>query len=398
MPDLPLLPFELALQAAESLSDSRAQSQVLAVLAQCQLSTKQFDAALQTFACIPDPQERRIALLVSDFQSFPPEKIGSLIKLLETHPQTQFLTGRLAIGMLTANNTPSAWKLIDTVEEPFESAQQQYGFLEKVLLRPQPEEWDKLFRFYQTFKPGMYRDWATLALIKYLAGLQRFDEVEQFANDLVLPFHRSWAYWEVSRLSPEEQRQYYFDKAVEIIESINIVGNDAELMEVLAIQLRIFGCAAFLEGWKETGLRLLEQSETAAAPLKMPMQRYRLQCFLGKVLEELKQIASIQDYLPIDMMLESLVSDSDRSRVSVWLAEAGWSEGWSKAVEFLAIPERGTIESDRAQQISEVLKRFVAHHQGWDITGNPSENAIGMSGEEFETYYFNPFAGADCGC
>jgi hypothetical protein len=169
-------------------------------------------------------------------------------------------------------------------------------------------------------------------------------------------------------------------------------------MEMLATQLRIFGHYAFLNNREEQGEQLLERSEAAATAVVMPMQRYRLQCFLGKVLVELKQIDSIQNYLPIDQILESLSSASDRSRVMVWLAEAGWNDGWTKAVEILSVPERGVLESDRAKQIADVLKRSVAHQQGFTATGDHSEDAVRISGEEFESYYYNPFAETDCGC
>jgi hypothetical protein len=238
----------------------------------------------------------------------------------------------------------------------------------------------------------MYQDWASLALIKYLAGQQRYDEAEEFIGFLSSPLRCSWAYWEICRLSPEEQADHSLDKAIEIAETIEMMSDEEEIMETLAILLRIVGRVAFERGRKEQGERLLERSEAVAASLTLPMQRYRLQCFLGKVLLELKQIASIRDYLPIDEMLESLSSGLNRSRVSVWLAEAGWSDGWTKAVETMATPERGVTESDRVQQISDVLKRFVAHHQGFEATGNPSEDSVKMSGEEFETFYFNPFA------
>jgi len=112
----------------------------------------------------------------------------------------------------------------------------------------------------------------------------------------------------------------------------------------------------------------------------------------------LKQIESIKDYLPIETMLESLRTASDRSRVSVWLAEAGWSEGWVRAMELLSVPERGIPEAERAEQIAEVLKRCTAHQRDLKATGDSAEDAVRLSGEEFETLYFNPFAEADCGC
>ena len=398
MPSIPLLPFEMVQQAAESLSEPRNKSLLLAVLAQQQLSTGQFDAALQTFAKIPMPQERRIALLMADYQSFPPEKAEALLQLLASDAQTDSLAAQIALAMLEVKNTSSAWRLLEIAKDVFESERQRYGFLEKILPQHQAEDWEKILWLYQTFEAGTYRDWASLAMVKYLEAQQRHAEAEEFADSIVLPLRRSWAYWEMYRSAPAKQSERYFDKAVEIIETAEIAAGNEETTEMLAIQLRIFGRAAFQNNRQDLGERLLERSEAAAASLTMPMQRYRLQCFLGKVLVELKQIGSIREYAAIDTILESPHTGSDRSRVAVWLAEAGWSEGWRRAVEAASTPERGTFEWERSQQIADVLKRFVAHHQNREAAGNSSEDSLRISGEEFESRYFNPFAEADCGC
>ena len=97
-----LLPFDLIQEAAESLTDLRVKSQLLAELAQSQLFLEQFDAALRTLAAIPSSLERRVALLTADYQHFPPEKIGALVQLLESDPRTQFIAGNLALAMLEA--------------------------------------------------------------------------------------------------------------------------------------------------------------------------------------------------------------------------------------------------------------------------------------------------------
>jgi len=398
MSNVPLLPFEAAQRAAESLADPRVKSQLLSELARHQLSTGQFDVALQTFAAIPVPLERRIALLIADFQSFPPGKVEALLQLLKADTQTNLLAGRLAVTMLETNNIASAWKIIETDRNAFETDQQQYEFLEKVLPQSNANDWEKILRLHRAIAPGMYKDWASLALIKHLAEQKRANEAERFIDLLSSSLRCSWAYWLVCRLSPAEQSERYFDKAIEIAEAIEITTNDEEMMEKLAVQLRIFGRIAFEKGWRERGERLLERSEAAVAAVTLPIQRYRLQCFLGKVLLELRLIGSIREYLPIDTVFESLPSALNRSRLSVWLAEAGWINGWSKAIEMMATPERGVDESDRMQQISEVLKRFVAHHQNLAMTGDPAEDAIRLSGEEFETFYFDPFAEWDCGC
>ena len=396
--NIPLLPFETVRRAADTLSDPRVKSQLLSELAGHQLRTGQFDAALETFAAIQVPQERRIALLVSDFQSFPPEKVETLAKLLKADPQTNTLAGRIALTMLEAKNTDSAWKLVEITEDAFESEQQRYDFMEKILLQLTVDDWHKIPRFYRTFAPGMYQDWALLAMAKYLAQQGRYDEAEKFADSLALPLRHSWVYWEMCPLSPARYSDRYFDRAIEIIETVQIASDEEEMMEVLAAQLRIFGRVAFQQDRKDLGERLLEKSEAAAASMTVPIQRYRMQCFLGKVLVEFKLIAAIREYLPVDTMLESLRFGLDRSRVLVWLAEAGWTEGWAQSFEAVSAPERGVPEWERVQQLTSVLRRFVAHHQGLQAIGDPSEDSVRISGEEFEMRYFNPFAEADCGC
>ena len=391
------LPFKAVQKAAETLTDPHAQSQLLSELAQQQLLSKQFDTALQTFAAVDQPKERRNALLLADFGTLPTDKVEPLVQLLETDPQTKSLAGRLARPMLEAKNTDSAWKMIETAKTPFESEQQRYNFLEKILPQTHGNDWEKILRLHRTFTDDIYRDWASLTIIKFLAEQKRYEEAEKFVHPLV-PIRRSWAYWEMCRLVPAEQSKIFFDQATATIEQIAIESGIDTDMEMLATQLRIFGHYAFLNNREEQGEQLLERSEAAATAVVMPMQRYRLQCFLGKVLVELKQIDSIQNYLPIDQILESLSSASDRSRVMVWLAEAGWNDGWTKAVEILSVPERGVLESDRAKQIADVLKRSVAHQQGFTATGDHSEDAVRISGEEFESYYYNPFAETDCGC
>ena len=393
MLDPTFLPFALIQQAAGTLTDPRVQSRLLAELAQSQFLTEQFDAALQTLTAMPSLLERRVALLTADYQLFPPEKIGSLVQLLESDPRTQSLAGNLALSMLEAKNTRSAWTLIETAKQTFESESQRYEFLEKVLPQSPTEDWERIRRFRKTFTEEPYSDWATLAIAKYFASEQREDEAAKWVETFSSPLRRSWAYWELCRVVPPAN--HFFDKAINMMDTVD---TKEEEQERLAIQLRILGRAACQRGNPEQGAQLLERSESAIASLTVPMQRYRLQCFLGKVLWELKLLRSIREYLPTGTMLESLPSSSDRSRLWVWLAEAGWEEGWVEAVNALAVPERGLPESDRAEQMASVLKRFVAHHQGSKASGNPTEDAVRISGEELESHYFTPFAEADCGC
>lgn len=397
MSNIPSQPFAAAQLAAESLTDPRAQSQLLAELAQQQLASGQSVAALQTFGAIPLPLERRIALLVTNFQQFAPEHVEPLLRLLKTDPQTNLLAGRLAIAMLENNNVRAAWKVLETDRNAFETDEQQYEFLQKVLPLSGADDWDKVLRLYRSVAPGRYQDWASLALIKYLAEQNRPDETTRFIGLLSSQLRDAWANWLVYRLTPEPPERY-FDKALEVAEAIAIVSDDEATMEKLAVMLRIFGRTAYAQDRREQGERLLERSESAIAVLPLPIQRYRLQAFLGKVLLELRLIGTIREYLPIDTMLGSLSSGLHRCQLSVWLAESGWNEGWTRAIEAAATPERGVDESERVRQISVVLKRFVAHHQDLKVSGDPAEDAVRLSGESFETFYFDPFAEWDCEC
>jgi len=82
----------------------------------------------------------------------------------------------------------------------------------------------------------------------------------------------------------------------------------------------------------------------------------------------------------------------------VWLAEAGWGGGWAKAIEVLSAPEQGIFEAERGERVAQILRRFVAHQQGVKSSGDPDEDAVKLSGENFETLYYSPFAVEDCGC
>ena len=400
-----LSPFEHTRSAANSFGDPRIKSQLLAELAQLQLATGQFESAIQTFSDIPDSLERRIALLIADFRTplnarqpvpFTAEHVQSLVELLESDLQTSKLAGRLAKAMLDAGRTDAAWLLVETATDPFESDEQQYEFFEAVLLAVPPGDWSRITRLYRSFSLGSIRDWATLAVLKYLTNQGRHEEAQRYADSLVMPLRHSWAYWEMSRQTEGEMSGRYFDQACRLVEEIEIDTND-DLLEVLAVQLRIFGRMAFEKGNRDSAL--LERSEAAAAAVIIPIQKYRLQCFLGKVLAELGIIDSISNYLPIESILASLSSEEERSRVLVWLAEAGLGvSAWEGAVEALSHPQRGVLESDRALQLAGVIKRYTAHVQNLPPMGNPGEDAVRLSGEEFEARYFNPFAEADCGC
>jgi thioredoxin-like negative regulator of GroEL len=385
-------PFEPALKAAETMTDPKVKSALLTEIVRLQTAAGQFDAAIKTLQKIP---ERRAALLGADFRFLPPEKTEPLAELLQRDPQTAILTGRIALTMLESKNTASAWQLAETVKTPFGSDRERYDFLKAALpLTTGGEEWEKVLNLYQTFSDENDKSWAALAAAKHLVSREADTEAERLTDSMTLPIRRSWAYYEMFRLT---QSANHFKKAAEIIETITLPDKQDEI-ETLATQLRIFGRTAYQNGWKESGERLLEKGESAASQLKMPIPRCRLQCFLGKVLVELRLIASIHEYVPIAETLDSFSSGLDRSKLSVWLAEAGWSGGWTAAMESAAQAERGVQESERADRITEILKRFLSHQKRAEPSGDPHEDSTLLSGEEFESFYFSPFAQTDCGC
>ncbi|MDR0521211.1 MAG: hypothetical protein LBH00_05085 [Planctomycetaceae bacterium] len=399
-------PVSAALLAADKLTDSRSQSKLFGEIARLQTANEEFDDAFQTLRKITVPDECRTVLLLINWQPLPLERIAALVNLLESRPQTAFLAGRLAMNMLEENgsmqpspplketsarqkkNNAAAWKLINTAKQPFESEEQRYHFFHRMIsiiqqyqcLPGWQEEQQKAVSFSASFTDEIYRDWAFYDLAAHCLS-----EAENFADKIAHPLRRAWCY--------NALRNY--EKAKEIIETINIVAEKQDEAEMLSIASRIIG----MNIGKEAGASLLERSEAAAAVIKIPMTRYRLQCFLGKVLKEQGRITAIEEYLPVRDMLASL-SHFDRSRAAVWLAEAGWTAGWAAAVESAAAPMRGIPETDRAEQMTEVIRRYAAYRARLKRAANgyAIDETILFSGEELERSSFSPFALSDCGC
>jgi hypothetical protein len=202
----------------------------------------------------------------------------------------------------------------------------------------------------------------------------------------------------LSRLTAGKNSNSCLLRAGEILETISI---EPELAESLAIQSRILGKAAWKTGNSELGLRLLEWSETATAQISVPFQRFRAHYFLAKVLRELGQIFSVQEYLDSAQWQQLEMSGLDRSRIGVWAAEAEPENvltAWSMAIRDAGKPEQKSADISRAERIVEILRRFTFRNDKLPPSGEPERDAVHLSAEEFEEYYYSPFAIKDCNC
>lgn len=403
-PNVFTLPFESVRKAAQTFVDPQVKSCLQGLLVQSQLETGQFDAALKTLTTISPPKDRRTALSFVDISLVPLEKIEPFVQLMQSDKETEWQIGYCAITLLESKNTPSAWKWIETAQKPFETEHTRYLFIKNVLPLIKENDWGRVLCLHRRFTDPLYKDWATLEMIKFLTRQQRYEEADTFARSFALPTRRSWAFAEMSRLTDAAQSAKFLDSAIEEINVANVDSSKTETeqereAENLAIQLRILGRLTLQQGHQESGEQLLERCESIIAGIKMPMQRYKQQCFLGKVLIEWNLISSIQDFVPVETILSAFSSGTDRAKVLVWLAEAGWNEGWQRAVEALSLSERGVMESERAAEIVFVVNRCVSHHRGSKTPpGALDMHGYHSSGEEWETLSFTPFADPDCNC
>ena len=60
--------------------------------------------------------------------------------------------------------------------------------------------------------------------------------------------------------------------------------------------------------------------------------------------------------------------------------------------------EREVDELDRAERIGEIVRRFATRNHDEKPSGDPRLDAVTLSAEAFEAYYFSPFSIDDCGC
>jgi predicted negative regulator of RcsB-dependent stress response len=399
-------PFIATQTAVERLSNPLAKSLILAELAGVQAENGLIDDAFTSIAQIPNRSEKRNVLSRLAFQSVGQNKTELLIRLVQTMFEvdtgSSATVGRLAQSLLEAGNekgkiyVTTALELVRAVEHPFDSERLRYDFVAKLIEIDVNEQSSNIRQFIETFTDTDYRDWALLAFAKRFAVQNQWADAEKIAGDFLLPRRQSWAFFELSRLATGEKKQKLLERAGEILETIFIEPDSAE---ALSVQLRILGKTAFEAENEEVGIRLLERSEAAAACVPTPMQRFRTQYFLAKVLRELRQIDSVRNYLNIRELAESKLSGIERSRVWVWLAEAEPSDdNWTTAIQSASEPDNQSADIPCAERVAEILKRFSHRNRQNAPTGEPDIDAVRLDAENFEEYYFSAFTITDCGC
>ncbi|MDR2440159.1 MAG: hypothetical protein LBE12_12435 [Planctomycetaceae bacterium] len=395
-------PFDATLTATELMSNPMAKSLVLAELAQVQSEAGLIDDALACINNIPNLSEKRQALFRLAFRAVQENKTENLLRLVRTmvevDPKSMPSVGRLAQSLLDNGNLEKAIELVRAIEKPFDSELNRYNFIAKFIELAEKEQLDNARLFLETFSDMDYRDWGNLALAKRLVLLKQLPEAQTIAESFSFPLRQSWAFFELSRLTTGKSHDMFLCRAGEILETTSI---EPDLAESLAIQFRILGKTALKTDNTELGLRLLELSETAASQISVPIQRFRSQYFLAKVLRELGQIHSVQKYLDSEQWKQLEISGLDRSRIGVWVAEAEPENSltlWGRAIQDAGKPEQKFTDILRAERIVEILRRFNFSNNKLPPSGEPERDAVNLSAEEFEEYYYSPFAIKDCNC
>jgi hypothetical protein len=395
-------PFEVTLAAADRMSNPMAKSLVLAELAQAQAETGLIDDALVCIGNIPNRSEKRQALFRLAFRAVQEKKTEHLLRIVrmmvDLDPKSSPSVGRLAQSLLETGNLVMAMKLVRSVEKPFDSDQNRYDFIAKFIEPAEKEQLENARLFLETFSDTDYRDWGNLALAKRFAVLKQWSEAQKIAESFSFPLRQSWAFFELSRLADEKNKEELLLRAGEILETISI---EPESAESLSIQSRILGKTALNTGNTELGIRLLEWSETAATQISVPIQRFRAEYFLAKVFREYGLIHSVREYLDPSKWKQSTMSGLDRSRIGVWVAEAEPANDltmWTVAIQDAGQSEQGTADMLHAERIVEILKRFTFRNNKQPPTGEPERDNIHLTAEEFEEYYYSAFAIKNCNC
>lgn len=397
-----------------------AASALFSELAKARIAAGAVDDAFASVGRIPNFAEKKSVLLHLALDAERDDRPDILLRairlMVEIDPKSQHVAGRTARSLLDGGKTGTALELIRTVEQPFDSDRGRYDFLAALLERAGESALDDARTLLETFREADYRDWGRLALAQSLARWNRRSEAEQIADAFSLPRRRSWALMELSRIassptltgrSGDENKTAGLLRRAEA--ALDDVAVDAERAEPLSIQLRILGKAAFEAGCVEQARRIWERCEAAAASISVEPERLRARYFLAKVLREYGLIDSVHDYLDLRETERTELSAVDRSRVLQWAAEAetarkkagndrsrGDGSGlWIRAIE---AAERETDEFRRAERIAEIVRRFAVSDRDFPPRNEPKLDAVLLSGEAFEAYYFSPFSLDDCGC
>ncbi len=424
-------PFDAALKAARNFSNPSARSLVLAELAKAQFASGMCDAALTTAAEIPNRAEKKGVLLhlaLECVQKNDTQKIMSLLpelvrRIVETDANSASVAGRLALSLLELE-TPdiaAALSLLETVQNPFGTDRERYMFFEKLLEKPVTpvgvDRLDAARKLATTFTDENYRDWAVLGLATFSAKISDWPEAERLADQFSQPRRRSWAFFELARWAEKngeaEKCGKLLSRSADLLEAVvpDPESASSEDAEAVATQLRIIGKFALSRGESELGERLLERCESTVSAIAPPMSRFRARYFLARVMWKLGLVGDVTEYIDSKAVwseqLSGVQPGLQRSRVLQWLAEAkhlknaesDWTVSIREAARAGEIPGN---DFPQAERIVEIVRRYEVERRGSGKSavpqGDPVLDAVNLSSEEFEEYYFSPFAIDDCGC
>lgn len=408
----PRSPFDIALTAAKSLPQpaaSRLYTELVQALAEAGRVEDALQVAEKIHSTKPLAFNRLDALLQlaraeahRNRSKFLPRILREAVKLDDKAAATAVQVADILLGH---GSIRTATDLLSEFGYPFETERARYDFLERLLDPGGVAAFEPARCLLETFQDVVYADWARLALAKRLLPHEP-SEAETLAESFVLDRRRSWALYELSRLAPPSKAPELMLRALTIAEAIDF--DPPEQAEPLAVQLRILGKAAYRAGCVEPAERVLERCEAVVEAIPVPMQRFRGRCFLGKVLRELGLVASVDDYLDREGMLAAVRSTADRSRLFQWLAEAtgkldDWNAAMDQATRELADAPTPTPLSEEFRgfdtaRIIELAHRYAARSLRAEPSGYPPRDVVTLSAEDYETYYFSPFAVDDCGC
>lgn len=401
-------PLESAFEAAQKFTNPLARSLLLGELAKVQYAAGLFEEAWRSIEAIPNRMEKKGVLLhlaLDDLQANRTERLAELVrKIVDADPNSESTAGRLALSLLEQKNVDAVLLLLSAVEKPFDSERSRYTFFEKLVELDGERRLDEVRKFASMFSDENYRDWSRLAIMKLLAKTGSWPEAKRMADEFSQDRRRSWAFLELARIvegkTEQELRSRLLERSAEILEAVDVT---TENIETVATQLRLLGKSAYRMGETELGARLLERCEAEAAKITLPMPRFRAQYLLARSLRELGLIADVTDYLNAMEIRNEKLSGLQRSLVFQWLAEAerNGEKTWNLAVwEAAREGELPGGEFPKAERLAEIVRRYgiQMRNEKPTPTGDPELDAVNLSAEEFEDYYFSPFAIDDCGC
>ncbi|GHT25950.1 hypothetical protein FACS18942_02290 [Planctomycetales bacterium] len=434
---MPDNPFDAAVDAAKTLTSQLARTTLLSEIAKIQFDAGLVDEPLRIAALIESPLEKRNVLRnaaldfierKTNFDALPKILKMFLDAETQTHSRNSYFAGQVAILLLEVKppQIETALQVLKTTDEPFESDSIRYDFITKLLKTGGKNYKDTVKKMLPLFKSSDYRDWGCLMLLKAFADWSEWSEAEKTADSFVPHLRKSWAFFELSKIARKEENKQraadYFSLAADILSTAaDNVSREQKEVHRTAVQLRIFGKEALKYGSensgedsnKDKGTKLLEQAEEVAAGIIPPLERCRQQLFIAKVLQEFRELDLVQNYVNIKIIDDKTLSGIDRSRIIQWFLEVKQHSNntgggykfpdWSQAVQTAAeevpkTPFAAADELNQVKRIAEILRRFVHRKQMVAANGNPKDDINRLSGEEYEEYYYSPFAVEDCGC